>query len=381
VDPGVDGAGPSCTTATLPLIGQELDAPTIEDILDRTLVEAPWMATRLREVLATLPPESLRLFRSVTGVVIGTLRPSFYAPVTGAIYLDSLYFGSSSGQLGDVDAETSDYRAGFGEALQFHIPARYVLAGTVLGSGKLSLGTRKGSDLLAALLLYHEVTHAVDFFPPDRIAAVDRGTPIDEVRFTGERISDELRVNHPLSSRILRDTAAVRYLGEAPTRSELEVTPEEAGYAFSLDGAVDWYAYATQFEDLAMAHEALWAHFALGLERDVIVLPNQIAPDATCEDVPVAWGQRNRVAAPEVAHRLRRVLHRLVPELALVLKEHLSQMAPPSDVLPGSNACELHFSDGSTSIHGSGTQTVLQGAVAHGRPAIHVHEGRVLALE
>jgi hypothetical protein len=382
VDPGVDGANGSCTTATLPLLGQETDAPTLDEVMERVLVAEPWMAEQLRSVLQRLPPETLRLFRSVTGVLVGPVRPSFYTTGTGALYLDSLYLARDGVELGDVDTDTPDFRADFGNGLRFEIPFRYVSGDRQVGSGDLAVGTRQGAFLLTSLVLYHELAHAADFFPPDRLAAVDRGTPIAEVRFPGERISDDLRVNLPLRSSVLRGAAGVRFLGDAPTDAERALTPEEIADEFALDGAVDFYAYATPFEDLATTAEAFWARHALGLERDVVVIPRVAAPER-CTDLPVIWGMRDRILEPGVLERLRIVLGRVLPEASDALLSSFGDGAFPRLAEPGSNLCEIRFADGtSASLASPDALPLLQGTVVEARrvPVLLRPDGDVRAI-
>ena len=81
---------------------------------------------------------------------------------------------------------------------------------------------------------------------------------------------------------------------------------------FEDDGAVAFYSYFTEREDLAMLFERFMMLYRLEAEADVGVFTR-----ATLEDgsfIPT-WAQRNRVSDDKVTMRVDYVVSRILPEL------------------------------------------------------------------
>ncbi len=105
----------SCLLKRLPLLGQEIANPTVEDIMARTLVSHSWMSERFRQFLQLLPADALKLFRAVTAVVIASdIRPALYQSTTGAIYLDAnnLLLQTDTQETVATVSTTPDFRVG-----------------------------------------------------------------------------------------------------------------------------------------------------------------------------------------------------------------------------------------------------------------------------
>ncbi|MCY4012719.1 MAG: hypothetical protein OXG82_08400 [Gammaproteobacteria bacterium] len=61
--------------------------------MSRVLVSHRWMGDSLQELLERLPGDVRMLARSLTAIVIASdIRPAYYWPRTGALYLDAEYF-------------------------------------------------------------------------------------------------------------------------------------------------------------------------------------------------------------------------------------------------------------------------------------------------
>ena len=179
--------GNECSLLTLPMIGMEFADPDVEDIMSRVLVSHDWMGERFRQVLQTMSREILLLTSALSASVISHhIRPSFYTGQTAAIYLDPAGLWLTPEEQATVDT-APDYRAGFGNALAFRMPWRYVRDNEYV-TRTPSSGTRTVEDIRfrMAALLVHELAHANDFFSPARVAAANPARSVLDVARTLE---------------------------------------------------------------------------------------------------------------------------------------------------------------------------------------------------
>lgn len=305
-----ESAAESCTLTTLPLIGQEITDPSIDDILARTVVSDDWMSTRLREALEILPADIRSLMKAVTAVVIDRdIRPSFYSPRTGAIYIDPAYLWLTNAEK-DTVAKDPDYRADFGIDLRFVSLYRYIF-GTQYAWQYYDLDggeTRTVRDIhrLIAALLFHELAHANDAFPPVEISRLDNTLSVAAAAdsIAHRRISAQLAAFQPLNSQLMLDLAEVLYLGEQATNTQLQLTAAQVGLEFEGDGASDDYAYSADWEDLAMLFEEVMMRHHFNVDREVAYTNMPAGSDVEfCDSYVIAWGARNRVGDPLVKSR------------------------------------------------------------------------------
>ncbi|GAA4880381.1 hypothetical protein [Ferrimonas pelagia] len=329
-----------CTVDELPLLGQTSPDPGIEDVMDRVLVSHPWMGEQFETFLREQDSSGdfLKLLSSVTAVVLSyDIRPSFYWVVTGAIYLDPENLWTTDWQRNTIN-EDPDYRSGFGNALQFLIPWRYVD-----GNDYASLyypphshwdrpWTQITPDL--ASLMYHELAHANDYFPRSLHGSISADTLLDEWSQRNQSKSlpsDQLAASYPLASEAMFDLAGVSFHGNSVTPAQQALSPQDVAQLFFDDRASDYYGYSSTREDLAMLFEEAMMQHRYGIRRDVAVSSNR--SDDPDQNVIVAQGQRGRIGEAALSPRLDLVLHELFPELA-----ELSQDLPvPIPMTPGLN--------------------------------------------
>ncbi len=311
-----------CNLNTLPYIGTTSGNIDATAIMARTLVSHPWMGKRFRELLLQLPPELLQMFRSVTTVVIGSeIRPSFYSPATGAIYLDPADLWLTPAERSTVSTE-ADYRDAFESDFSFFPFWVYVEGNTEAwtpsgawpGSQQRSI-----SDIVLpmATLLLHELTHANDSVPGAQLAhAQGADTPLDLAgRIYDQTPSAQLYATYPLNSPLLYELAASYYNGLPPSNAILSLTAGQAGWQFGGEYANDLYAFSAAAEDTAMLVEEVLARHFFGIDRIVAFVD---APGAVlspqCADYVLRWGNRNRVFAPAIRERARTVLSAILDE-------------------------------------------------------------------
>ena len=378
-------AATNCTLERLPFLGAEFSAPTVDDVLTRLLVSHRWMGDSFREVLAELPADVRQLARSVTAIVIASdIRPAHYRVGTGAIYLDAGFFWRSAEERAVVTME-ADFRSGFGRTIPLYVPWRYVRNNAALGS----VGTTRAVQLLPiiAFLLYHELSHAADFVPASRIDDIDRGLTAYEagVQQPTQWPSSRLATAHPLRSQVMRELAGVFFLGASATRAQEALQPDEVVEEFAFDGAVDFYSYSTQFEDLADLHDTLLMSYHHGYEKDVGVIGRNGETDS--ESI-VAWGQRGRMTDPAVIDRARWVIDALYPGDTQALHGYLNARPAPLPMRGGDTWADNvvlqggdGFSSGATLPGGAPIALSLgTGAGYNLVGCIHVPDGAPAAL-
>ncbi len=344
----ISTAAESCALTTLPFIGDGVNQPTIDQIMDRVLVTHDWMGERFEAVVRTAPDDLLNMFSSTTAILIGSeVRPSFYTALTGAIQIDPIYLWSSVDEKGSV-SQQEDFRSDFGADLQFWFLRR------IAGADGQSLwpyysledaSVRPFEDLRLPLmrLLFHELAHATDFMPRPQIATLDTSLSAwDAVRSISDHwLSPALNAQFPLTGTELQSFGQVMYQGETATDAQNAATPAQLGQFMSTDGAIQMYSYSTPREDLAQLVEGV----VMAYYYDSIVnvgFTNKPVDDTnyTCNDLLVGWGQRNRLADPLVNPRARLATDLVVnmsADMVSYLDNTLSNAEPMN---PGVHWCD-----------------------------------------
>jgi len=317
----------TCRFGVLPLIGQTTDNPSVDDIMDRTLVSHQWMGERFKQYLSQsdVGPDMLKLLRGVTAVVISyDVRPSFYWAATGAIYLDADNFWLTPEER-DTLNEQPDFRSNFGSQLNFLIPWRYIKNNQYYPNRSYPSGLRESrtfADLEADIswLMYHELGHANDFFPPNSLGRLTANDdPLSVFRNNGTN-SDILNVRFPLRSDVMHQLAQVSFAGETPNATQRAYNGDDLVDFFRSDISPAYYAYLNEREDYATLFERFMMSLRLGASADVAIITRQDNPDLI-----VSWGQRNRFNHPDLQARVRFAVERVLPELGNVaaLQEQL----------------------------------------------------------
>ncbi|WNC72433.1 thrombospondin type 3 repeat-containing protein [Thalassotalea psychrophila] len=307
----------SCQLGILPLIAGETngETPTIEQIMDRVVVSHDWMGQRFREYLEGFDEfdDFKNLLRATTAIVISyDIRPSFYWAATGAIYLDPNNLWLTPDERDTIN-EAPDYRAGFGSELQFVMPWRYVKNNDYVNY-YFPLDQRLTRQLShvkydLANLLYHELAHANDFFPPAEWGAYDDNVRFLDAALTKAEISDGLTTLYPLQSQEMKDLAAVRFMGESVSAIQKSYLPADVANFYKDDIANGFYNYTTDREDLSILFEELMMSIRYGVQRDTAVT------SGSDTGYIVTWGQRGRVGKQGIKERASYVAGHLMPEL------------------------------------------------------------------
>jgi len=327
----------SCAVSKLPFLGDGNVTPTIDQIMDRTVVSHNWMAMRFEEVLRAAPETLLHMFSSTTIVQISSkVRPSYYSRDTGAIHLDPNFLWTTVAEKLTIDT-APDYRTGFGNDLQFRFYAtlrdaageRLIPYFSLLDD---SVRTVEDIKLSTNSLLFHELTHAVDYMPLNKLSSIDQSLSASEAiaATRDDRLSKRLRAIEPLNSEALYNIAQVRWRGREATPEQIATTPMDAGTSMSTDGAAVLYGYLTQYEDLAELVTTVMMGFHYDAYTNVGFVQKPVDTDNyTCDDLTVGWGQRNRLADPLVRNRARlatELVVKMTPELRAYLDNELGNV-------------------------------------------------------
>jgi hypothetical protein len=328
-----------CTAATLPLLQADVAAggiPTVAQVMSRVLVSHDFLGANFEKFLTTqdVNGDFRRMLSAVSTIVIGShVRPSFYQPATGAIYLDANYLWLTPEQR-DVVTEVPDYRLAFDDALNFTSLGRQVKnnAYARIGYPSDQRITRPESDLIVGLgrLLYHELAHAGDYFAPasrnlnNTLSIYANVAPRADARLLP---SDDLAVAYPLLSAQMKGLGQVMFLGATPTATQKAYTAAEVGAFFGADVASDEYAYSingssSSREDLAMLFEEFMMSYRHGIQFDV-AYSNVFKEWMTSDDLIVQWGQRGRIGSASIKPRVKLVVGKVAPWINLAAVDAL----------------------------------------------------------
>lgn len=318
-----------CSAATLPLLQAEAGpgaVPSVAQVMGRVLVSHDFLGANFEQFLLTQDPHGdfRRLLGGVTAIVLGShVRPSYYTAATGAIYLDAANFWLSPEQR-DVVTEVPDYRLAFDDALNYSAFGRLVKNNDYARRSLpvTSRLARSNSELVWDLgrLLYHELAHAGDYFPPSERTLNPASSIWGNVsaRLAARQLaSDALAVQYPLESVEMKALGQVLYQGAAASEAQKAYSGADVGRFFGADRASDDYAYSifessNSREDLAMLFEEFMMGYRHGVQYD-IAFTNLFREGMTAGEVIVGWGQRGRIAEPAIRPRIKLVLQRIAP--------------------------------------------------------------------
>lgn len=301
----------SCTLSKLPLLGISKDKITVDDILDRTLISHPFLGEAFKQMLMRMNPETLQMFGSINAVVISDrINPSFYYSTSGAIYLSGNYFWSNIEER-KIVTKVVDYRNDFGTSLQFGTDFDFIKDKKSISS-RLMNNSRTYNEMFFPVvrLLFHELAHANDYFPP----SFYRESKTLDLTQTYREISNDRYYNYKLisdnqpsqlASDTLKELGKVLYRGNTASEAQNLLLATEVANAFEKDVAVAFYSYSTALEDLAMNTDVSLMLYYYDTSRFEVIYKypesNFIVPEDY--DYPIVWGQKNRILIPAIKER------------------------------------------------------------------------------
>lgn len=345
-DPAIYHSGPRynvCNLSTLPFIAQQTGGgiPSVEQVMDRVLVSHDWLGRNFENFLRTHDGngDMRRMLNSVTVIVLSThIRPSFYYAGTGAIYLDGNSFWITPEER-DTMNEAPDYRSDFGSDLQFETLWRYVKDNQRIFKyydPTLRI-TRTLDDVRneATWLMFHELSHALDFMPPTAYGSLQNNRSVwDNIysRYANLQLtSDSVPASYPLTSDEMAGLGQVMFQGATATTRQKAYTPLQVADFFSTDLATDDYAYSTSREDIAMTLEEFLMQRRQGIRRDMAI-SDVYGSEATSATIIVRWGQRGRIGEEAIKPRTRAIVSALTPWAG---PSEVDLLPPPLQLRPG----------------------------------------------
>jgi hypothetical protein len=312
----------TCTFNTLPLIAHDTTVPTVDDIMSRVVVSHHWMGERFRAFLENFDPNNdfKNLLRANTAIVISyDIRPSYYWVVSGAIHLDANYFWLTPDERDTIN-QAPDYRASFGNDLNFAMPWRYVKNNnyTTTFISENTRTSREPEDVLYSVtsLMYHELAHANDFFPSTSWSGLNKN---DSILSAAQKISqgtgyksDQLRNTLPLLGEEMYGLAQVRFHGADATSTQKAYQPSDVRTFFSTESAPQFYNYSSVREDYAMLFDGFMMKIRFDISRDVAITNS---PKSIDEQYIVNWGQRGRIGEESIKPRVLYAVSHILPEV------------------------------------------------------------------
>jgi hypothetical protein len=318
-----------CSSATLPLLQTEAGPgaiPSVAQIMGRVLVSHDFLGANFEQFLLTQDPklDFRRLLGGVSAIVLGShVRPSYYTAVTGAIYLDANYLWLTPEQR-DVVTEVPDYRLAFDDALNYSSFGRLVKNNDYARRSFPSTAriTRSNEELVLEIgkVLYHELSHASDFFPvSERALNPAQSIWANVAGRIGARTlaSDALATTYPLTSVEMKELGQVLFQGATASDAQKAYSAADVGRFFGSDRASDDYAYSiyqdnNSREDLAMLFEEFMMSYRHGVQYD-IAFTSLYMDGMSAGQVIVGWGERGRIAEAAIKPRIKLVLQRIAP--------------------------------------------------------------------
>ncbi|ASJ72082.1 hypothetical protein [Granulosicoccus antarcticus] len=308
----VETADEACTLEALPFIAQATPDFTKEDIMNRLLVTHDWMGERFETLLEDAPDSMIPLFGSLTSIVIGsTVRPSHYWAGTGGIQLDPATLWLSLEEKANVSI-ADDYRSEFDKDLQFweFVSMRIGDAPAIqfFDLSDREERTLKDIEIPVYRLLYHELSHAVDYLPTESIATLDSSLVPARALDNNSQLflSPRLNLDLPLYSQTLYDLGQVSFQGEIATEEQQGFTPTFVGSEMANDGAAEFYGYNTLREDFATLFTAGMMKREFNIDYYSAFVNKPVDESQyRCDELLVGWGVKNRLADTLVAARAR----------------------------------------------------------------------------
>lgn len=102
------------------------------------------------------------------------------------------------------------------------------------------------------------------------------------------------------------------FAGVKATDAQKQLSAEQVGLDFSVDGANDSYNYSSQYEDTAMLFEEVMMKYHYNVDRELAFTDAPPATGATCANYIVRWGVRNRIGNPLVKSRAQVIVQKLL---------------------------------------------------------------------
>ena len=307
----------SCIVKELPLLGMNSQKISVNDILNRTLVTHQFLGEKFKQVLLKMPPEALAFFGAVNGIVISSeVTTNAYWARSGFIYLNAQLFCRSKDECQTFSKENDSQR----------VPVRFV--NDYIHNQK-SIWTESISDdqiLLykVAATLFHELSHANDYFEPSFVRSNDLAIEksYDELTFERMTVRQMISQRMPASpkSERLEHLAGIIYKNEEIKEDDLSLSPQSIVDEFLAENTNDLYSHLNHEEDMArLVEEALMLTY-FNIPRLIVF---------TDKSNSIVYAEKRRVANPSLRARVLYIIEKSFSKsVADKVKEKLEDTKP-----------------------------------------------------
>jgi len=321
----LDYEGKKCSPGKTPLIGMKHETITPEIVLSHTLLSHDFLKKPFETFLKnTNNKYLLPMFSSVSGIVLtDEVSSSFYLSRTGMIYIDARYLWQNQQEYSKLKLK-KDPRG------ETHPDKKIEVSHTYLKNGKpynnayrSTTRTTAGISKMLTRLMFHELSHAMDYFPPATI----KNLPKDQ---TYNIIAYEKIQNKEISSDKLGyaenihvwSYAQFYFYNELTGGVIPSLTMDDFLDYFVNDNSITFYSYTTKREHLAMLTEAYMMVYAEKYQECTR------AWKKNGQSWKVFWGQRNRILQPSVLNEAKDAI-----KLIFKSEDSNSLLSIPSDFL------------------------------------------------
>ncbi len=331
-----DTSEKSCSLSKLPLLGISKKQITVDDILDRTMISHDFLGVAFKKALQQMYPEILQMFGSVNSIVISDkINPSFYYINSGAIYLSAYFFWKNLEER-EITTTVKDYRSDFGTSLQFGYSNYYRKNNQSINyTADRTIRTDTEIFFPIIFLLFHELSHANDFFPRsfyNNSTSIDMTQTYEEISYDRYDNNKLISSNQPsdLTSVKLLHLAEVLFGGEPPTEEDNLLLAVDVANEFKKEKATVLYSFFSPFEDLASNAEESMMLYYYNIYKYVKIFKypysNFIVPNDY--HYQVVWGQKGRVLEPEIKVRALYAIENILgPEVRQRMSEKFENLS------------------------------------------------------
>ena len=206
----------------------------------------------------------------------------------------------------------------------------------------LNNSERSFEDILLpnAAVIFHELSHAIDIFPPAQFANFNNSKKPFQNRLTD--LSTGWLSEYPITDSnddmtVLTDIAHIFNAGEDAT-DYLDYSAADVGEIFSRTHATDLYGFYNEKEDFAMNIEEALMLYYFNVDREYVFVDTP--PEGVAfEDwhFPIAWGQRNRIFDENVIDRAAAAVELILGEQSTEVTDYLYAQDGPTQIKSGTH--------------------------------------------
>lgn len=300
-----------CTIQTLPPLGYINSQVSLNHIKDRLIVGEEWMGDRFMDFMKNMDNHNdlKTLFGSATAIIISdNIQVPFYWALTGAIYLSPYDLYLNEKEFLSV-AKPYDYHQYIARGESTAFIWQYLQ-----GDRSIAVDIKAQRNLQDiyynfSALLYHELSHANDFYPNYKLINFDKNkTMLDNLGTVSQMTSNKLKSTYPLKSNKLKNFASHKFNGRTVGSETINTPPSILAKEFFAEGANDLYNYTNEKEDMAMLFEEVMMKYRFNIDRHISILDQS--------NNSIIANKKNRVFDKNVLPRTQMVIKDILPQIS-----------------------------------------------------------------